>query len=693
MNTPPLLLGATLLYWGWQAGCRELALALALALESSRWLPTRWELEQRDFDRLWNFCAALFLAAVVYAITTGNGPHILGGWSTAVSHEAGLPTLPDQIIRAQLAFIQWWPLTIFPFVLGQAWARSPGVDWGTFSLFLRKRRDRAAQPARPRRLLLFHLFFPVCLGCACIGQPAVFVSFPALALLLAWALWGCRPRRFAWPVWGVAVLLATSLGFVGHLGLRHLHGLAQSHVPWWFQRGGGDTDDAREARTAIGHAGRLKLSGKILYRVEPPPGLPPPELLREAGYTTFKSPSWLAPGSTRDFKPVMPGMDEGAWILRRPRSTDRVVGLAGLLPRGRGLLPVPIGVARIEHLPALGVTTNRFGAIRVEEGPGFFRLDCWFGSGHGGDSAPDAADLAVPPEEAAAVAAVAEELGLADVPAEEALRRVRRFFEEHYSYSLERGPRVRGGSADSPITRFLGEVRVGHCEHFATATVLLLRRAGIPARYAVGFAVQERSGTGYVVRSRHAHAWCLVHLEGAWQDFDTTPSSWVESDARRAGAFEFLADWWSRLRFEFEQARHSQSWLRRYAGWLAVLLLLLAGLRLVWGRRGRALRLGPQPPAVRELPPGLDSELYEIEREMTARGFARPPGENFKLWLGRLARAPELGTLQPALTAVLALHNRLRFDPLGLPPDERQALRQQSQAALLELRGAGQSRR
>ncbi|MBT8330725.1 MAG: transglutaminase-like domain-containing protein, partial [Deltaproteobacteria bacterium] len=39
------------------------------------------------------------------------------------------------------------------------------------------------------------------------------------------------------------------------------------------------------------------------------------------------------------------------------------------------------------------------------------------------------------------------------------------------------------------IENFLTRSRSGHCEYFATATVLLLRQAGIPARYARGYSV------------------------------------------------------------------------------------------------------------------------------------------------------------------------------------------------------------
>ena len=266
------------------------------------------------------------------------------------------------------------------------------------------------------------------------------------------------------------------------------------------------------------------------------------------------------------------------------------------------------------------------------------------------------------------------------------MRRLLRFFGEKFSYSLERGPRAGGRGTDSPTTRFLTTARVGHCEHFATATTLLLRQAGIPARYATGFAVQERSGTGYVVRGRHAHAWCLVFHDGAWHDFDTTPASWVESDARRAGPMEFLSDLWSRLWFEFDKLRYGQSWLQRYAGWLVLLLLLLTGMQLFVGRRWRQTRREHAQAAAKALLPGMDSELYDLERELAARGFVRPPSENFSTWLRRIAPAPQVGALRPLLETVLALHNRLRFDPLGLSTGERHALRQQAQHALAELR-------
>lgn len=72
----------------------------------------------------------------------------------------------------------------------------------------------------------------------------------------------------------------------------------------------------------------------------------------------------------------------------------------------------------------------------------------------------------------------------------------------------------------------LARERRGKCLQFATAALVLLRRAGLPARLAVGHLVHdydEERGV-YDVWSRDAHAFVEVHFERAgWVPFDATP--------------------------------------------------------------------------------------------------------------------------------------------------------------------------
>src|SRR5580700_1561130 len=74
MKPPPFLLGGTLLFWGWQSGLLPAGAAMAAVIESARWIPSRWEFAEDDFNRIRTFCSVLFLAALAYAFATNEGP-------------------------------------------------------------------------------------------------------------------------------------------------------------------------------------------------------------------------------------------------------------------------------------------------------------------------------------------------------------------------------------------------------------------------------------------------------------------------------------------------------------------------------------------------------------------------------------------------------------------------------------------
>ena len=69
MTTPPLLVAATLCFWGWQTGLLLFAWPLAVILEASRLTRWRWEFSRDDFDRLasatslmsWGIAGYLFI--------------------------------------------------------------------------------------------------------------------------------------------------------------------------------------------------------------------------------------------------------------------------------------------------------------------------------------------------------------------------------------------------------------------------------------------------------------------------------------------------------------------------------------------------------------------------------------------------------------------------------------------------------
>ena len=76
------------------------------------------------------------------------------------------------------------------------------------------------------------------------------------------------------------------------------------------------------------------------------------------------------------------------------------------------------------------------------------------------------------------------------------------------------------------IDWFLFDYQSGFCNYYATAEVILLRAAGIPARWAIGFAQGEEQDDGsYIVRQSDAHAWPEVYFSGfGWVEFEPTGS-------------------------------------------------------------------------------------------------------------------------------------------------------------------------
>jgi transglutaminase-like putative cysteine protease len=84
-------------------------------------------------------------------------------------------------------------------------------------------------------------------------------------------------------------------------------------------------------------------------------------------------------------------------------------------------------------------------------------------------------------------------------------------------------PRLPSG-ADA-VDTFLFGSRQGYCEQISTATVVMLRSLGIPAREAVGYVPGSYNPITdlYDVEAKDAHAWVQVWFPGyGWQNFDPT---------------------------------------------------------------------------------------------------------------------------------------------------------------------------
>ncbi|MYB42342.1 MAG: transglutaminase domain-containing protein [Chloroflexi bacterium] len=120
--------------------------------------------------------------------------------------------------------------------------------------------------------------------------------------------------------------------------------------------------------------------------------------------------------------------------------------------------------------------------------------------------------------------------------------RVERYLRENYPFSLRvSDPPPRR----DPIDWFLFESREGYFDHHASAMVVLLRTLGIPARIAVGFALDEtsfsESSEAFVLSEKDSWAWPEVFFPGyGWVEFNPAPVRELVSRSRPAGTFEVL---------------------------------------------------------------------------------------------------------------------------------------------------------
>jgi protein-glutamine gamma-glutamyltransferase len=667
MNTPPLLIAAVLLFWGWQTGHVVIGALAGLALEAPRVVRMRWSLTQADFNRLWNICSILFLGVGAVLLINEqtvslNDFFVNSGRRPEAMREAG---------KSALLWFQWLPMIFFPFVLAQAFNEESKVGLATFSWWLRRQEKRNPNSTLPRESL--NVAFPyagLCLLAASVTTQRGQFFYIGLAALIGWCLWPVRTKRYPVVAWIAAFLIIALAGQGGHTGLSALQKkIEQMDVAWMTQLFSAGAD-LKEARTRIGAIGALKQSGRIVLRLRTDGG-PPPELLREASFSIYRAPLWS--NRDRDFFTVDSDDENTTWKLLPRKHATRSLNIAQYLHGGSGLLALPAGSAELRELPAVFVQTNLFGATRAGGAPGLVIYNALYDRGATFDSRTNADDVRSLADSEPAIASVAKEIGLRDgMPASEAMKRVAGYFQEKFQYATYLSADHRATTNETALARFLLRTHSGHCEYFATATALLLRQAGVPTRYAVGYSVQEGSGKKYLVRERHAHAWTLVWDGRNWIDFDTTPGSWSAVEGTRGSWLQPINDFFSDVWFQFSKFRWSKTEWRKYFMWAPVPLLLIAVVRFFFGKEWKKMR-GKRKARVKEAErAGIDSDFYLIEKHFAARGLERRTSENWSAWLRRIQ---EHESAAAQLQRVLRLHQRHRFDPPGLSESERAELR------------------
>ena len=138
--------------------------------------------------------------------------------------------------------------------------------------------------------------------------------------------------------------------------------------------------------------------------------------------------------------------------------------------------------------------------------------------------------LAVPESVPQRVWDLAAELTAGDGTLYEKVRALEEYLSSDggFRYSLREASVVPEGH--DYVDHFLFESRIGYCDNFSTAMVVMARMAGIPARWAKGFnsgtaAISEDGSPYYAITNANAHSWPeILFPDVGWVPFEPTPT-------------------------------------------------------------------------------------------------------------------------------------------------------------------------
>ncbi|MEZ5941896.1 MAG: transglutaminase-like domain-containing protein [Planctomycetaceae bacterium] len=240
---------------------------------------------------------------------------------------------------------------------------------------------------------------------------------------------------------------------------------------------------------------------------------------------------------------------------------------------------------------------------------------------------------------------------------------VQNFFHNNFEYQLG----VRIPFREDRLGYFLENRLPAHCEYFATATAILLRREGIPTRFVTGYVAGEKNElTGdWIARHRDAHAWVEAYDDDLqrWVLVESTPGGGVPQE-RTTGQLD--ASWQASRRF----FQHAVVWFRQlsfdealiYGRWLMAMAAVFGlGYWLIRSQRFSSGRTGAGETLSRERQMLL-AERRAFDKLVQSRGLERQGHETVSQFAERiLAELPDdWGTRAAAWYHQYA---RVRFRP------------------------------
>lgn len=617
MRFPPLFIGLSTVFWGFCSGWELFSIVAALVFEAHNLVKTRFDLQKKDFIRISDLSSLVMFILLFYSYVENEARMIF------------------------LGFITTLPIIFMPLLFAQFFSTSDKVVIGTkFG-----KNIHAHAPVDIRTLYILSVLFATA---AANVKSVWFAAFFMLIVfvVLSGSVKDSRSFKRYIKFCLIAVFITVFIGgtvVAGHFLIN------RQMMRWYNDWYASLTADPFKTSTSMGDIGRLKLSGDIVFRVYPEKSAELPLYMKEADYNIVVRNTWYA--RPRKSTAVFPD-DDMEWQFFGNGSGSEKMRLSLWMGKkqGEGVLPLPDGAKRATELDVAGIEKSHLGAVYVEEGPELLEFNVSFDPEKRFEPLPEKGDLFVPEAEKEVVDEVMRQNGLVGDTPEETLHNIERFF-AGFEYTLDQ----KNTAGDSVLSDFLNNTRAGHCEYFATAAVLMLRNAGVAARYRTGYMLDEYDTfeNALIARKRDAHAWVVAYIGDSWKTVDPTPPQWKASDSSVRSFFEPVSDFMSWIKMKYQNYRkRKDAEFNRILIIAASILTIFLMIRVYLRKR----RVGKS--ATDETKPffeasGLDSPLYEILDFYEKAGFKREKNETLRCFLAK--NKIDIGELAE-------LHEELRFD-------------------------------
>lgn len=673
MKTIPLTMAAVLVFWGHQTGYLIPACFMGVVIELARVIKVRWDPSLDQVNKISDTCTVCLAGTIIYFVSL-------------------------DIETALVNILRYLPVFAFPLIVAQEYSAAGNIDVRSLYLFKKKIMGKT----KAVRINLSLGFIIICLTSVAAVNNRLFPYYPVALGIIVVVLFFQRTKGADIRIWIAAVIVAAIMGFFLQAGFHYAQKVMTRRA--WSRRLDHRTDPLR-GTTALGRIGRLKLSNRIIFRIIPPENdNGDTYLLKEAAYIFLSGNMWTA-GKQNKFEPVPQSEDGGFITGLQPLSDHREPGkrqaaksaqsrpkltILTRMRKPKGVLKAPENALEVNGSAISDVKTNGLGTFVVDDAPGFMIYDVRYGDPGTRIRPPGKLDLLIPDREKALFQNLAVELGLGTgKPVQKVLPEIKKYFFANFSYTLD----LKIGDKTSPITEFMTKTRTGHCEYFATATVLLLRAAGIPARYVSGYMAFEKSfmGDKIVVRRKHAHAWTEVFVNGRWIFFDTTPPSWTAEEGSHF-IKTAIPDLFSLMEYGFALLRWGNPETKKKLLWLLVPLGIMIIRRLLRKDKKKEKKSslheqdhGPSGPVTGN----PDFYIRRLEEKLAHSGFTRKPHETYEQFLTRIKEKAFCLQDLPSLMTVIRIHKQLRFGPRPISGKDLALLKNQTDRLIQKLSGTG----